>query len=93
MRAIYSGFNGTGDFREAFEERACDTATTCEIQQGGPPTQTSNRKLDYIFADRRNFTVPSGRASINPDRGTCANPEKPECSDHFLYYAEFRMAK
>jgi len=93
MRAIYSGFNGTGDFREAFEERACDTTTTCEIQQGGPPTQSSNRKLDYIFADRRNFTVPSGRASINTDPGRCANPELPECSDHYLYYAEFRMVK
>jgi endonuclease/exonuclease/phosphatase family metal-dependent hydrolase len=99
LRTLYSGTTGTGEFHEGFEERACDTAATCEIQQGGPATQVNgepgvgNRKLDYIFADRRNFTVPSGKASVNPDRGLCANPEKPECSDHFMSYAEFRMAK
>jgi endonuclease/exonuclease/phosphatase family metal-dependent hydrolase len=91
MSSLYSGLLGTGDFHEAWEERACAGTSPCELQQGGPATHGSDRKLDYIFADRWNFTVPADRTSINDDVWTC-NDEK-KCSDHKIAYAEFQLGQ
>jgi exonuclease III len=91
MSSLYSGLLGTGDFHEAWEERACAGTSPCEIQQGGPATHGSDRKLDYIFADRWNFTVPADRTSINDDVWTCNDDMK--CSDHKIAYAEFRLGQ
>ena len=91
MSSLYSGLLGTGDFHEAWEERACAGAFPCEIEQGGPATHSSNRKLDYIFADRWNFTVPAARTSMNSDVWTCNDGKA--CSDHNIAYAEFRLGR
>jgi endonuclease/exonuclease/phosphatase family metal-dependent hydrolase len=98
LSTLYSGAIGTGEFREAWEERACVSLPTCGPEQGGPPTQHNgekgDRKLDYILADRWSFLVPVGRASTNTDVGLCdQDGQQKPCSDHFLSYAEFLMPR
>ncbi|GAA3347017.1 hypothetical protein GCM10020358_60210 [Amorphoplanes nipponensis] len=85
---LYPAPLGAGDFNEAFQEENCTKVQPCLIQQGGPPTFHSGRKLDYVFASRWHLTVPVGGARVDENVGTC---DGDPCSDHFPVYAEIHM--